>query len=243
MDGANQIVTPAFVSLLCICIVFVPMFFLHRRGALPVRADGRSRDVRDDLVVHPVAHAGADDGEISAAAACASCRRRRAAAVAQSAGAVPARFRGAVRALARRLPRSAVAGDATAAGFRDRIPRPRRGVVPAGAVPRPELLSLGRCRLDPDACPHPGRHPRRGKRQPVRRRAEGDPQDHSARRDRHAGRQHRHADQRHQHDLQQHRRDRPAGRRYPDQAERGPPPDRRICSGAARTACRALFPA
>jgi multidrug efflux pump subunit AcrB len=28
MDGANQIVTPAFVSLLCICIVFVPMFFL-----------------------------------------------------------------------------------------------------------------------------------------------------------------------------------------------------------------------
>ena len=29
MDGAAQIVTPAFVSLLCICIVFVPMYFLH----------------------------------------------------------------------------------------------------------------------------------------------------------------------------------------------------------------------
>src|ERR1700710_1684252 len=28
MDGANQIVTPAFVSLLCICIVFVLLFFL-----------------------------------------------------------------------------------------------------------------------------------------------------------------------------------------------------------------------
>jgi multidrug efflux pump subunit AcrB len=28
LDGAEQIVTPAFVSLLCICIVFVPMFFL-----------------------------------------------------------------------------------------------------------------------------------------------------------------------------------------------------------------------
>src|SRR4029079_16126338 len=28
MDGAAQIVTPAFVSLLCICIVFIPMFFL-----------------------------------------------------------------------------------------------------------------------------------------------------------------------------------------------------------------------
>src|ERR1700761_3533167 len=28
LDGANQIVVPAFVSLLCICIVFIPMFFL-----------------------------------------------------------------------------------------------------------------------------------------------------------------------------------------------------------------------
>jgi len=28
MDGAQQIVTPAFVSMLCVCIVFVPMFFL-----------------------------------------------------------------------------------------------------------------------------------------------------------------------------------------------------------------------
>src|ERR1700734_4105372 len=29
LDGASQIVVPAFVSLLCICIVFVPMFFLE----------------------------------------------------------------------------------------------------------------------------------------------------------------------------------------------------------------------
>jgi CzcA family heavy metal efflux pump len=29
LDGAQQIVVPAFVSLLCICIVFVPMFFLE----------------------------------------------------------------------------------------------------------------------------------------------------------------------------------------------------------------------
>ena len=43
MDGARQIVTPAFVSLLCICIVFVPMFtldgiagFLFRPMALAV---------------------------------------------------------------------------------------------------------------------------------------------------------------------------------------------------------------
>ena len=29
LDGAQQIVTPALVSLLCICIVFIPMFFLQ----------------------------------------------------------------------------------------------------------------------------------------------------------------------------------------------------------------------
>ena len=40
----------------------------HRRGALPVRADGGSGDVRDDLVVPAVAHAGADHGELSVAA-------------------------------------------------------------------------------------------------------------------------------------------------------------------------------
>ena len=54
-----------------------------RRPALPVRADGRSGDVRHDLVVHPVADAGADHGDVSVAAASASrrrrtCRRRRA---------------------------------------------------------------------------------------------------------------------------------------------------------------------
>ena len=82
LDGANQIVTPAFVSLLCICIVFVPMFFLQGVARFLFVPMARSRDVRDDLVVHPVAHAGADDGEISAAAACriieGEGRRRRA---------------------------------------------------------------------------------------------------------------------------------------------------------------------
>ena len=29
LDGADQIATPALVSVLCICIVFVPMFFLE----------------------------------------------------------------------------------------------------------------------------------------------------------------------------------------------------------------------
>src|SRR3546814_5236979 len=34
LDGAPQIVTSAFVSLLCICIVFVPMFFEPKRTRL-----------------------------------------------------------------------------------------------------------------------------------------------------------------------------------------------------------------
>ena len=45
----------------------------QRRGALPVRTHGGERDVRDGFLVPAVAHAGADDGEVSAAQA----RRRR----------------------------------------------------------------------------------------------------------------------------------------------------------------------
>ena len=69
LDGAQQIVTPAFVSLLCICIVFVPMFALQGVAGLSVRADGRGGGLRHDRLLHPVAHAGADDGDVSAAAA------------------------------------------------------------------------------------------------------------------------------------------------------------------------------
>src|SRR3546814_20642362 len=34
LDGAAQIVGPALVALLCICIVFVPMFFLDRKSVV-----------------------------------------------------------------------------------------------------------------------------------------------------------------------------------------------------------------
>ena len=180
LDGANQIVTPAFVSLLCICIVFVPMFFLQgvarflfvpmalavifamiwsfllSRTLVPTMAK---------YLLQPHVHHAEGEGPPPTRNPLVRFQRG---------------FRGALRAPARRLPRPAVAGDDAAAGFRDRIPRPGRGFVPAGAVSRPEFLSLGRCRFDPDACPHPGRHQGRGKRQSIRRRAEGDPQDHPA---------------------------------------------------------------
>ena len=243
MDGANQIVTPAFVSLLCICIVFVPMFFLQgvARFLFVPMAEAvmfamiwsfiLSRTLVPTMAKYLLQrHTHHGEGEDAAA-------------VAQPAGPVPARLRGALRADSRRLSRAADAGDGAAPAVRDRLPRRGRRIVPAGAVSRPQLLSVGRCRFDPDARPHPGRHPRRGNRQPVRRCPEGDPQGDSAGRDRDARRQYRHADQRHQHDLQQHRRDRSAGRRYPDQAERGASPDRGIRPGAARAAAARLFPA
>ncbi len=54
------------VSTLCICIVFLPMFFLSGRGALSVRSAGGGGGVRDDRVLCSFAHAGADAGDIFA---------------------------------------------------------------------------------------------------------------------------------------------------------------------------------
>ena len=184
LDGANQIVTPAFVSLLCICIVFVPMFFLQgvARFLFVPMAEAvmfamiwsfiLSRTLVPTMakyLLQPhVHHEGGPPTSRNPLVP------------------LPARLRGAVRADPRHLSRSAVDGIGAAAAVRHRLPRRGRAVVPAGAVSRPQFLPGGRRRQHPDACPHPGRHPRRGDRQPARRRAEGDPQDHSARRDRDA---------------------------------------------------------
>ncbi len=54
LDGAQEIALPAFVSTLCICIVFVPMFFLTGT-ALSVRAVGQSCGVRRAGQLHLVA--------------------------------------------------------------------------------------------------------------------------------------------------------------------------------------------
>ena len=66
MDGAQQIVIPATVSLLCICIVFVPMFSLGGVAGYLVPPDGGGGRVRADRVLCPFA----DAGEYAGAAIC-----------------------------------------------------------------------------------------------------------------------------------------------------------------------------
>ncbi len=61
LEGAAQISVPALVSTLCICIVFLPMFFLSGVCALSVRSAGRGGGIRHAGLVHSFSHAGADD--------------------------------------------------------------------------------------------------------------------------------------------------------------------------------------
>ena len=65
LDGAQQIAVPAFVSTLCICIVFLPDVFPVRRGEIPVRAPRRSGLLRDAGFVWVVAHHRTDHGHVS----------------------------------------------------------------------------------------------------------------------------------------------------------------------------------
>ena len=166
MDGAQQIVTPAFVSLLCICIVFVPMFFLGGVAALPVRAAGRSGHVRD--------------GRGPSSCRARWCRPWRTICCASTpctphADGHGSRRRRAIRwcassAASRRA--SSASAPAIATCWRWRCAHRAVFVVgflgfvvasfAAGAVSRPQLLPVRRWRADPDARARPGRHARRG---------------------------------------------------------------------------------
>ena len=64
LDGARQIVVPATVSLLCICIVFVPMFGSGRSLRLSVSADGQGRRLCALLFLSAVAHVGEHIGAL-----------------------------------------------------------------------------------------------------------------------------------------------------------------------------------
>ena len=78
LDGAQQIAVPAFVSTLCICIVFVPVVFISGAGQVPVHAAGDGGRLRDDDQLPAQPHAGADDGALPAGERGRAVRRRRA---------------------------------------------------------------------------------------------------------------------------------------------------------------------
>ena len=73
LDGASQIAVPALVSTLCICIVFLPMFFLSgvaRYLFVPLSRGGGLRHAR---VVFPVPNARAYLGAVPAQSERSSC--------------------------------------------------------------------------------------------------------------------------------------------------------------------------
>ena len=233
MDGARQIVTPAFVSLLCICIVFVPMFFL----------DGVAR-----FLFVPMAEA------VMFAMTCSFILSRTLVPTMANYLLKPHRshLEDSARAASRnplvRIQHAFEAGfEHIREGYRGalelamgggrlhrRLSRFRRRLVPADALSRPGFLPLRRHRPDPHARASARRHAGRRERQAIRRDRERDPHDHSADGAGGAGRQCRHADQRHQSDLQQHRRHRHAGRRHSDQARRRSSADRGLRPPVAR---------
>ena len=69
LDGAQQIVMPAFVSLLCICIAFVPMFFLPGISGFLFAPMAEAVLFAHDRLLPAVAHPGADHGQLSAGGA------------------------------------------------------------------------------------------------------------------------------------------------------------------------------
>ena len=101
LDGAQQIAVPALVSTLCICIVFVPMFFLTGVAQVPVRAAGRSRGLRHAGFLCALANAGSHDGDVSAQGPSRRGTRHRQ----RHLFSHPARLRARLRAHARGLPR------------------------------------------------------------------------------------------------------------------------------------------
>ena len=139
LEGAGQIAVPALVSTLCICIVFLPMFFLGgvaRYLFVPLA---------EAVVFAMLASYILSRTLVPTLAMYLLKAKQRASALAQSAGALPARIRAPLRTAARHLSRAAGAAD------RDR----RKVFVPvfvlaccsavrAGSVSRPGFLSQHR---------------------------------------------------------------------------------------------------
>ncbi len=240
LDGAEQIVTPAFVSLLCICIVFVPMFFLTgvpRFLFVPLAEAVMSAMVWSFILSRTL---------VPTMAKYMLSRH-------DTHGAPPPtrnpfvmvqrgfengfeRFRLAYRELLTMAlrHRAIFVTCFLAIIFGTFALAPYLGT---------RLLSVGRRRADPDARAPDRWHPGRGKRAPVRRNRKGCPPDHSARRAGDAGRQHRLPGERYQHHIQQHRDDRISRRRNSNRLERGSQTDGAIMCARCEKSSRPASPA
>ena len=238
LDGAAQIVTPAFVSLLCICIVFVPMFFLPGVAgflfvplALAVVFAMIASFVLSRTLVPTMAmyllkpHLSGHDEH---AAGSPGSRNP----VIRFQRGFEARFEDIRLRYGGLLERALGAPKPFIFGF--------LGVVLLSFLLLPFLgenffpsVDAGQMAI------HARRADRitdRGHVGRVRPHRAPHPPDHPARRAGLGGRQCRPAGELDQHDLQQFRHDRAAGRRHPDPAHQGSPPDRGLRAGAARDA-------
>ena len=189
MDGARQIVVPAFVSLLCICIVFVPMFslggvagYLFRPLAEAVVFALIGSFVLSRTLVPTLANylLAAQAHQVPWAARPGAARGT--AAPAEHFRALSAGIRTPVRSGARPLSRDAGDGPGASLALRRRLPGRRAGLVRPCALARPEFLPVHGFRADQAARPRPDRHAYRGNGEAVRPGRGNGPQRHPARR-------------------------------------------------------------
>jgi multidrug efflux pump subunit AcrB len=157
LDGAAQIVTPAFVSLLCICIVFVPMFFLNgvARFLFVPMAEAVIFAMISSFILSRTLVPTMAKYLLQTACARSSTPRtpKRPGPLGRFQRSFEAGFEK-VRSAYRRPARTRADPPAS---VRQRLPRLCRPLVRAGAVPRPQLLPFGRFRANPDACARTGR--------------------------------------------------------------------------------------
>ena len=216
-DGAAQIAVPALVSTLCICIVFLPMFFLSgvaRYLFVPLA----EAVVFAMLASYVLSRTLVPTLAMYLAPA---ARARREQPLAQSARAAPARLRAGLRADTGRLSQRADAAPLAAGRLRGRVRHrlPRR--LAPRALARRELLPDQRQRAVHPPPAGQDRHAHRGDGPAGRPRGGGDPPRDSRRRAGQHHRQYRAALQHHQLHVQPVRLHRHRRRRRSRHAERG----------------------
>ncbi len=238
LDGAAQIAVPALVSTLCICIVFVPMFFLGgvaRYLFIPLA----------EAVVFAMLASYVLSRTLVPTMAMYLLQRQVAScgAVAQSAGPAAARLRGRLRAPAAVLWRAAGGAGAPPQAVHPGLPRHRPRRPAAAALARRGFLPDHRQRPVHAAHARQDRHAHRGDGAARRPGGGRHPAEDPGERAGDHPRQYRPALQHHQPDPFDLGRDRRRGRRHHGVAEAGPPLDRWTMSRRCAGCCRRSFPA